>query len=359
VSTHRSGLPSLARFVLAVAVVSLGIIVLAGATGLLGRAAGIVGGTLSAAVARITTASSPTPAAVAAPDAPSLAVPTEPYTSLATIDVTGTIPGADVGRSDVRIRLYVTVAGHDPATVGEQPVGGSVSFTFPAVTLEPGSNTFTATLVRGTTESDPSPSIAYVLDTEAPALTVSGPKSGATINRATVTVTGRTQARSAILVHNATANASAAATAGSDGSFSVAIALDPGTNALTVTATDPAANTKSVKLNVRRGSGKLTAALSASLYRFSARKLPDPLTVRVRVLDPDGRPLANAAVTFTISIPGVPTITAPATTDGNGDARFSTTIPKGATPGSGPLAVLVHSDEFGDTTDRTVVTITK
>jgi hypothetical protein len=340
-------------------VATLGIVVLAGATGILARAAGAVGSTLSAAVSRIAQTPEPSVQPASAPNAPELTVPSEPYTNQPKIDVTGTIPGTAVGQADVRIRLYLTTEDAAASIVAEQAVGGSVSFTFPAVGLEPGSNTFTATLVRGTTESEDSAAVSYVLDTEAPRITISSPKSGTTINRSTVKITGRTQARSEVLVENTTANTSATGTAGSDGTFEVTVALDTGSNALTLTATDPAGNAKTAKLSVRRGSGKLTAAVSASAYRFSEKKLPEPLTVRVRVLDPDGKPLAGAAVTFTISVPGVPTITAPATTDANGETRFSTTIPKGATVGTGPIAVLVHTDEFGDTTDRTVITISK
>jgi hypothetical protein len=354
-----SGLPIYARIVLAVAVVALGVVVLSAASGAVVRAVGGIGSGLSAAIGKFTATPAPSPTAAVAPDAPVLETPIEPYTNQATADVSGTIPGAAVGRADVQIRLYMSTAGKPAKTVGDQAVGGSVSFTFPAIALTQGANTFTATIVRDGTESEPSAAITYVLDTKAPTLTIAAPRNGATINRSTVAVTGRTQARSAILVRDGDSNTSATATAGTDGTFSVSIALAAGTNALSVTATDPAGNAKSTSLTVRRGSGKLTASLSVSLYRFSAKKLPDPLTVRVTVVDPDGHPLADAAVTFTISVPGVPTITQQETTDKSGRASFSTTIPRGASIGTGPAAVLVHTDEFGDTTDRTVITIVK
>jgi hypothetical protein len=64
-------------------------------------------------------------------------------------------------------------------------------------------------------------------------------------------------------------------------------------------------------------------------------------------------------VTFTLSIPGIPTVTGEATTNSNGRAAFETTIPKGADRGAGSAAILVKTDDFGSTSDNTVITITK
>jgi Glucodextranase, domain B len=358
-ATRRPGTPLYLRLALAVGVVVLGIVVLSAASGAVVRAVGGIGSGLTSAIGRFTSTPVPSATAAIAPNAPALEVPSEPYTNQPTVDISGTVPGSVVGQATVRIRLYVTLAGKEAQSVGEQPVGGSVSFTFPAIALAPGANTFTATLVRGGTESDPSTAVSYVLDKTPPPLTLTAPRNGATVNRDAVAITGRTQARSDIVVRNADSNQTATGVAATDGTFSVSIPLAAGSNEISVTATDPAGNTKSATLTVRRGSGKLTAALSASLYRFSAKKLPDPLTVLVSVADPDGHPMVNATVTFTISIPGVPTVTAQSTTDATGRASFTTTIPRGATVGSGPAAVLVHTDEFGDTTDRTVITIVK
>jgi hypothetical protein len=73
--------------------------------------------------------------------------------------------------------------------------------------------------------------------------------------------------------------------------------------------------------------------------------------------DPDGGALAGARVTFTLSVPGIKTITGDATTDANGQASFSTRIPKGADVGIGSAGILVRTTDFGRTTDETVITI--
>ena len=75
--------------------------------------------------------------------------------------------------------------------------------------------------------------------------------------------------------------------------------------------------------------------------------------------DPDGLPLAGADVTFTLSIPGIPTVTIDGTTNAQGKASFKTTIPKGAAVGQGNATVLVSTDEYGSTEDFTVITIVK
>ena len=75
--------------------------------------------------------------------------------------------------------------------------------------------------------------------------------------------------------------------------------------------------------------------------------------------DPDGKALEGARVTFTLSVPGIATVTRTKTTDGNGKASFETTIPKSATVGQGLAAVLVKTDEFGSVDDRAVITIVK
>ncbi|HEU4671612.1 MAG TPA: Ig-like domain-containing protein [Candidatus Limnocylindrales bacterium] len=357
--TRRTGLPLPLQLGLAIGVALLGIVVLTGASGFAARALGGVGGTISDAVAKLTATAEPSASPLAAPDAPTLASPAEPYTRSKTVDITGTLPAAFAGQPDVKIRLYLSLSNQPPAPIDEHAVGATVAFTFPAVKLDEGTNTFTATIVRGDTESDPSPAVQFVRDTKAPGLSISSPKDGATVNRKTVTIKGRTQARSEVFVRNADASVTTTTSADGDGSFSATIALDPGTNGITVTSTDPAGNDRSVVLTVRRGSGRLTASISASRYRFARKSLPEPLTVRVTVLDPDGKPLEGADVTFTISIPGVPAVTAGGRTDATGHASFTTTIPRGASFGTGPASVLVHTAEFGDTTDRTIITIGK
>ena len=229
-----------------------------------------------------------------------------------------------------------------------------------AISLTKGSNDFSVTLVAGATESEHSAIVTYVLDTTAPKVTISSPAAGATLNAPVATITGKTQARSSVVAHDTVSGASATTSAAADGTFSLTIALASGSNSITVSATDPAGNVGAATLTLKRGAGRLTAKITASAYQFSARSLPQPITLRATVTNPDGNPLAGANVTFSLSVPGVPAISTDAVTDSNGNATFTTTIPRGATAGlSGPATILVTTTSFGQTTARTTITIRK
>lgn len=345
---------------LAVSVLALTAAVLLAASGGLGRAVAAVGSVVGGAIDRIAVQPSPSPSVAPDLGVATLTAPTESYTNQASVDLSGTVPRAVVGQSNVRLRLYLTLKGQEPAPIKEVAAPATTQFTIPGVELTKGTNDFTLTIVGPAGESDPSATVTYVLDTSPPKVTLTAPKNGTTVNRGAVTITGKTQARSTIVAHDSDSNASATTEAAADGTFSVTVALSAGVNGILVTATDPAGNSAEAVLSVRRGAGKLSVTISASTYRFSAKQLPAALTLNSIVTDPDGRPIDSAAVTFTISIPGVPTISVDATTDGTGLATFRTTIPKGATPGlSGPVTALVTTTEFGQATARTTLTITK
>lgn len=335
-------------------------IVLYAAGGGLSRAVASLGGTIGAVVDRLTSTPTPAPSGAIALDTPLLEAPPEPYTNQPTIALHGTIPAAFVGRSGFAIRVYVTVPDQAPKLVRELEVGATATFTVTGLELAPGRNDFTATLVGPSgTESDPSPVVTIVLDTQAPKVTIRSPKNDAVVSTDRVEITGTTQGRSTVVARNEANAATASATAGNDGAFSLTLPLVPGVNGITVTATDPAGNTGSAVLSIRRGSGQLTTTLTANRYRFRLADLPANLQLELSVSDPNGRPLAGASVLFTISIPGIPPITNETVTGGDGIARYAIVIPKSATTGTGPVAVLVTTDAYGSTTDRTAITITK
>ena len=64
-------------------------------------------------------------------------------------------------------------------------------------------------------------------------------------------------------------------------------------------------------------------------------------------------------MTFTLSIPGIRTITADGKTDADGKASYQTTIPRSADRGQGSATVLVSSDSFGSTQDVVALTVVK
>ncbi len=344
---------------MAVAVAALGVAVLLAANGGLGKVVAAIGSSFDGFVTDLTQTPAPSAVDQVVADAPTLEAPAEPYTNQPTVDLVGTVPANVVGQAATVIRIYVQIGAGRPGPVTDVPIGSSQHFLVPGVTLSPGPNTFTATVVGpGGLESDASAAVAYILDTKKPVVTISAPRTGAIVNAKLVTIVGQTQARSELSVKNLTTNATVAGSADSKGAFSVAIPIANGTNSIQVTATDPAGNGNASTVTVRRGTGALTASLSANFYQVQRSSLPKSVTLSVTVTDPDGLPLRGAEITFTVAIPNIsPIVSSTLTTSGTGKATFTTSISKAATKGLISVTVIVHTADFGDTTPRTVITI--
>ena len=352
------GIPIVGRLLLVIAVVGLGAGVLYLGAGGLTTVAGMVGSTLTGFVEDVTSTPTPTPTKVPAATTPSIAGPSEPYTNQASVDLVVTVPKALAGKPDYRILVYLALEGQQAVPIQEAPLAQGPRTIIP-VTLTPGINDFMVTLTGPGGESPESAVVRYVLDTKEPAIKVSTPRDGATVNRAAVPIEGRSQGRSTLMARNQTTGDSIVVTADPDGRFKLALPLALGGNHIVISATDPAGNVNEIALDIARGSGKLRASLSASPYSIKRAELPEEVRLTVTVDDPDGRPLAGAKVTFTLSLPGLSAVTGDAITDANGRAVFQTTIPKGADRGGGTAGVFVRTSEFGTTTDETVVTIRK
>lgn len=351
-------MPLPASLALAVAVLALAGVVLATVSGALPRVVATIGTAFGGITETVFASPTPDLTAVPIPAAPTLVAPESPYTNVATATIAGTVPLEVVGRSDHRIRVYVAVPDHEAVPVTEVPVGVTPSFVVPDLPLEKGRNDVTATLVGPGGESEPSAIVTYVLDTSKPKVTISSPKNGAIVNGATVTIKGKTQGRATVLARNEANGTATSAEAKSDGTFQVKVPIVAGPNGISVTATDLAGNVGvPAVVSVRRGSGSLTVALSASAYRVAVGALPRTIELRAVVTDPDGRTLRGETVQFALTLPGVPAITGDGVTGTGGRATFRTTIPAGATVGSGLATAFVDSAEHGEAAGRISIAI--
>jgi hypothetical protein len=350
------GLPIIAKLGLLAAIALLGLTVLYVGAGGLGNAVGGIGAALSGFITDITAAPTPRPSVAVVSDSPSLQQPAEPYTAEATVDLVVIVPSEAVGDPDSRLRVYLALKDQDPAPIQEAPLASTPQTVIP-VELTKGINDFTVTIVGPGGESDPSPVVRYVLDQAPAKVTIYSPEEGAVVNGPTVEISGKTQARSTLIVRNAANGSSTSGVAGTDGLFTISLGISTGTNEITITATDPAGNAKDWILTVRRGSGALRVVLGSSDYKLSVDDLPQDLTLTAVASDPDGKPLVGADLTFTLSIPGIPTVTQEVQTNDQGRATFTTAVPVGADPGQGSATVLLSSEEFGSTQDYTVITI--
>jgi hypothetical protein len=306
-------------------------------------------------------AGSPTPTrAPEVPDAPSIQAPEQAATNRATTDVTVDVPSAITGREGYTVRLYVTLADAEPVVLVEKPVGGTAVQVIRDVPLAPGRNDIQAAVVGPAGEGDRSAIATWILDTTKPKVTVISPKDNAQVKGSDATVKGKSQAGAEIRLQNAANGAIATTAAGTDGLWTAKIAVGDGANVITVMATDPAGNVNTATLNLRKGSGKVTAVLVGSAYRFQASKLPRSITLTVTVTGPDGGRMAGATTLFTVSVPGIEAIVSgEIATNGSGVATFKTSVPSGAVPGSGLATVLVSTASDGNATDRQVLTITE
>lgn len=352
------GLPIAAKAALGVSVLALVAVVLFTIMGALPGIVATVGGAVSGIAGAVVPSLSPSATLAVVPVSPVLDAPAQASTNQPSVTVTGSVPASVAGqRASLRIRLYVALPRKEPVQVREVPLGETPSFAISDVVLQAGRNDFSATVVGPGGESEASPIVTYVLDTTKPKITISSPTDKATVNDVSVTIVGKTQGRSTITARNAANSHTSIATSDGAGSFQVVITLADGTNPINLTVADPAGNVSTAIVTVRRGTGELKVVLNASSYRISAATLPRTVQLRAVATNPAGNGLAGRDITFTLSIPGVPLITGQETTDASGVAIFRSTIPAGATPGSGPGLAFLTTPEYGDASGRVVITI--
>lgn len=358
---RRRGLPLAMKAVLALSIVMLGGAILWVGSGQVGPFISSVVGSFGELVAQVgEVAGSPEPTdSPDLADAPSIEIPEKPYTNQDKVDVTVNVPQAVTGLEDYTVRLYVTLKDEDPQLIMEEPVGDISVQVLSGVGLAAGRNDLQAAIMGPAGESERSAVATWVLDQSKPKVSVISPKDNAQVKKAVVTIKGKSQAGAEVRLTNAANGAIATVVAGKDNLWETTLAIADGGNAITITATDPAGNENSTLLSLRKGAGRLTAALTSSAYRFKASRLPKDITLKVAVTGPDGRRVAGATALFTISVPGLEAIVSgEVATNKSGVASFTTTIPAGATPGGGLATVLVTSGN-DTTTDRQVLTITK
>jgi len=343
---------------LVLAVSALGVAVFMTATGGIGPLVESIGSSLSGVVSRISATPRPSATPVIVTGAPTIAAPAEPYTNLDTADLQVSVPIEYVGNKSAHLRIYLALEGQAPAPIAEVPVGATITQIVP-VELTAGRNDLSATIVEGAIESGASPVVTFIYDKDPPKIVVSSPKAGTTINRGTVSITGTTQPRTTLLARNEMNGTSVSGYAATDGTFTLDLPIELGPNTIDINGTDPAGNTGHLSLALVRGSGQLTATLTASAYRISVASLPRSLQMSVLVTDPDGQPLPGANVTFTLTVPGIPPISKDAVTGVDGHATYTTTLPTGVTVGAGLATVLVATESFGTASAQRTITIAR
>ncbi len=354
--SERSGLPLFVKVILGFAILALGgAIVLAG-TGLLSRAVAGIGTSLAGFIDQ-SEAPTPTASAVPLPDAPVFAMPGVTQTAEDTIDVSGSVPASVAGRSGYEVIVSGGLRGEKAVDLVKVAVGPTTVFSVEKVPLQLGVNVLTARISGPAGDSPEGPSVLVIVDRKPPTVKITAPKDGATVNGSAVKIVGMTQGSSNLVARNTTTGQSVSGLAETDGTFELQVGIGTGTNEISLQSTDPAGNVTTKTFTVVQGGGKLKATLVASARRIKTSSLPSKMTFTATVVDPDGNRLGGAAVTFSVSVPGIPTLTKDVTTGSDGRAVYTITIPEGATAGQCLATALVTTDQNGDTSAQLVFEI--
>lgn len=355
---RRKRPPLATRTLLGLSIVALAAAAFVAASGGMGPVLTTLGAGIGSAFGRLAATPMPSATNLIVTDSPILAAPEQPYTNEALVDLIVNVPQEVVGDAGAKVRIYLALEGLEAAPVVDVQVETTSRLIIP-FELTAGRNDISATLFRGSEESDQSPIVTYILDQEPPKITVTSPRSGAAVDTFEVTIKGTTQAGTSLVAVNAGNATSISSVSAKDGKFEFGMLLEPGANQITITGTDPAGNVGEAKLKLIQGSAKMGVRLTASSYRISVAKRPTSIQLVVLVTDPSGSPLAGARAFFTLQIPGLSPISNDVVTSGDGRAVFTTPLVGTLTTGGGLGTVLVTSDLYGTSTDRVTLTFVK
>lgn len=358
IDARRRRVPLVTRTLLALSVATLAAGAFVVASGGIGPVLSTLAAGFSTAFDRLTATPLPTQTFVPPTDSPRIQPPEQPYTNTETVNLTVSVPVEVLGDATAKVRIYLALEGLEPAAVVDVPVGTTSRMIVP-FRLTEGRNDISATLFRAGEQSDHSPIVTYILDVTPPKITVAEPKDGQAVDTPEVTVRGKTQGNTALVARNAANATSISTSASGDGSFELRLRLEPGSNAITITGTDPAGNVGSATLTILQGSTEIGVRLTASSYRIRVSSPPASLQLSVLVTDPTGAPLAGATASFTLQIPGLAPISNTVVTGANGRASFTTPLVGQLTTGGGVGTVLVAHQLYGQSTDRVTLTFVK
>jgi hypothetical protein len=195
-----------------------------------------------------------------------------------------------------------------------------------ALTLRDGPNAIALTLLSGQ-DAIAHSSYTVVLDRQPPALALTSPKSGDTVDGPNITVTGKAEAGATVILNDRTI------VINQDGSFTDFVTAPAGALTITLVARDRAGNETTVKTPITVKGAAPAGPLTVNVILDKTKVLPGGFVTATIFLISNGVPQANQQVTLSV---GVITIGS-ATTDASGTARISFSAP----PNEGDAAVVV------------------
>jgi hypothetical protein len=259
----------------------------------------------------------PTPAGPAPAVAPVI-VPLEDTLLIqrkVTLDITIPDPGEPF--KNLVLRIYRD---------GEQAMDAvrvrGLAMTVKNIPLKRGQNELTMALANDNGEGPRSAPFVVTVDDRPPKIDIKEPDNGSVVNGSIATVRGVTDPGLYVTVRNPTSGSVAEILADPRGVFITEVRLEKAENHLEVSTQDAAGNRTVQPLTVVRGDGVPVARITISPLHLKLGELPTSVTVHLELTDPDGRPVSDATVVFSISPPGLPTDTYTTTTSADGIARW-------------------------------------
>lgn len=244
------------------------------------------------------------------------------FTNQPALALTGRVPSFALldGRS-----VQISLNGAVVADVAPDAAG---AFSVP-LTLRDGPNTLELALHAGS-DIVATSSYVVVLDRQPPALSVSRPAPGATVDGPNVVVEGKAEPGTTITVNDR------AVVSAQDGSFTTSFTAAIGAQTVTIVARDRAGNETTVKTPVTVRDASSSAALAVSVTLDRTRVAPGAAVLAEIRVTANGLPKTGQSVTLSV---GVITIGS-AVTDASGVAHIGFAAP----PNEGEAAVVVLAD---------------
>ncbi|MBA2488197.1 MAG: hypothetical protein H0V36_02595, partial [Chloroflexi bacterium] len=222
------------------------------------------------------------PASPAMGTAPSIVGPRSAVTRGSSVTLTVELIEDPEGRASVRLYRAERV-------IAEARVQGDSAVELRDVPLKRGRNIIAATVISAKGESARSADIVVDRDDAPPELAIGEPAAGSVVNASSVIVRGVSEPAAAVTVTGITRGqvspVTVPATVAQDGSFEAMVELAVGPNRLTLRAIDGAGNETVASLLLIGGDGRAEARLGLTSSLFHIRRLPQTVSLSVRVVD--------------------------------------------------------------------------
>ncbi len=281
----------------------------------------------------------PSASRAALPPAPELSS-TAALVAAATIDVTVELPGGLSPPSAYRLRIYV-----NDELARERRLPRETPATIRAIPLDEGDNWVSAAIAGPDGEGLHSAPVHVVRDAEPPPIHVSEPPDR-TVHAPQVTLRGRTEAGSRLVVRNAGTGEAFELEIGADGRFELGLELALGANEVTLRATDAAGNRGRATIVLTRRQSKAAVTLEPRPSSVALDDLPETISLHARISGLHGEPADGARVTFSLSVPGQQTTTYTTSSSAGLAIWRGIRIPAdGALAGQGLATIMVVLDD--------------